>query len=63
VQLDIAERQGKGFPIVKRRWVVERAFGWLLNYRRHSKDYEALTESSEAMLQITLIHLLVRRLA
>ena len=63
LQLDIVERQGKGFHVVKRRWVVERTFGWLLNYRRHSKDYEVLTDSSEAMLQITMIHLLVRRLA
>ena len=63
VQLDIVERQGKGFHVVKRRWVVERTFGWLLNYRRHSKDYEVLTDSSEAMLQIPMIHLLVRRLA
>jgi putative transposase len=36
---------------------------WFLNYRRHSKDYEVLTDSSEAMIQISMIHLLLRRLA
>jgi putative transposase len=63
VDLEVVERESKGFHVVKRRWVVERTFSWLGNYRRHSKDYEVLTESSEAMTQIAMIHLLVRRLA
>jgi transposase len=46
-----------------RQWVVERAFGWLGGYRRHSKDYETLTRNSEAMVQISMINLLTRRLA
>jgi putative transposase len=33
VELEVVERQGKGFNVVKRRWVVERTFGWFLNYR------------------------------
>ncbi|MGC1955601.1 MAG: IS5/IS1182 family transposase, partial [Gammaproteobacteria bacterium] len=48
---------------VKRRWVVERTLAWVFNYRRHSKDYEVLTDSSEAMIQISMIHVLLRRLA
>jgi putative transposase len=63
VDLEVVEREGKGFHVVKRRWVVERTFSWLGNYRRHSKDYEVLTESSEAMIQIAMIHLLGRHLA
>ena len=35
----------------------------LFNYRGHSKDYEVLTHNSEAMIQISMIHILVRRLA
>jgi putative transposase len=61
--LELVEKQGKGFNVVKRRWVVERTFAWLLNFRRNSKDYEILTSNSEAMLQISMIHILLRRLA
>jgi putative transposase len=63
VQLDPVEKTGPGFNVVKRRWVVERTFAWLFNDRRHSKDYERLTQNSEAMIQISMIHLLLRRLA
>jgi putative transposase len=63
IVLEVVERLGDGFQVVKRRWVVERTFAWLFNYRRHSKDYEVLTRNSEAMIQISMIHILVRRLA
>ena len=52
-----------GFVLLPKRWVVERTFGWLGRYRRHSKDYERTTESSEAMIYISMIHLMSRRLA
>lgn len=63
IALEVVERLGDGFQVVKRRWVVERTFAWLFNYRRHSKDYEVLTRNSESMIQISMIHILVRRLA
>jgi len=63
--LDIVRRpQGvKGFQVLPRRWVVERTFGWLGRYRRLSKDYEELPETSEAMIYAAMIHVMVRRLA
>ena len=63
ISLEVVEKQGKGFNLVKRRWVVERTFAWLNNFRRNSKDYEVLTCNSEAMLQISMIAILLRRLA
>jgi putative transposase len=59
--LDVVEKEGKGFHIIKHRWVVERTFSWLINFRRNSKDYEKSTQSSEAMLQIAMIHILLKR--
>jgi putative transposase len=44
------------------RWVVERTFAWLGRYRRLSKDYEHLPESSEAVVKIAGIHHYLRRL-
>lgn len=63
IDLEVVGRLGKGFQILKRRWVVERTFAWLLNFRRHSKDYEVLTRNSEALIYIAMIHLLIQRLA
>jgi putative transposase len=53
----------KGFVVLPKRWIVERTFGWLGRYRRHSKDYERNTASSEAMIYITMSHIMLRRLA
>jgi putative transposase len=54
----------KGFRgVLPRRWVVERTFGWLLQSRRLSKDYERLCTTSEALIYATMIRLMVRRLA
>jgi len=62
--LEIIKRSDgvKGFQVLPRRWVVERTFGWLGRYRRLSKDYEGLPETSEATIYGAMIHLMVRRL-
>ena len=62
--LEIVKRDpnAKGFQVLPRRWVVERTFGWLNHYRRLSKDYEVLPETSEAMIYAAMVHIMVRRL-
>lgn len=49
----------KPLPI---RWVVERTFAWMGRCRRNSKDYEKRTDSSEGMLLISTMGLMLRRL-
>jgi putative transposase len=49
--------------VLPRRWVVERSFAWLGRYRRLSKDYEALTATSAAMIWAAASTTMLRRLA
>lgn len=63
IDLEVVEHTGKGFRVVKQRWKVERTLAWLLHDRRHSRDYERLTASSEAMIQVSMIRLVLKRLA
>lgn len=62
--LEIVKRSDdvKGFVVLPKRWIVERTFGWFKRYRRLSKDYEVLPESSEAVIYLSMTHLMVRRL-
>ena len=62
--LDIVKRPAnqKGFVVLRRRWVVERTFAWLGRSRRLSKDYERLPVTSEALIEIAMIHLMLKRL-
>ena len=53
----------KGFVVLPKRWIVERTFAWLARHRRHSKDYEKTTGSSEAFARIAMIALMSKRLA
>ena len=52
-----------GFAVLPWRWIVERTFAWLGNYRRLARDYEISARTSEAWIKIAMIHLMLRRLA
>jgi putative transposase len=71
--LDVDEILGLGVDISEKikpheweklpwRWVVERTFSWLNNSRRLSKDYEITVASAEAVIKISHIHTLIKRL-
>ena len=53
----------KGFSAVRIRWVVERTNAWNCRSRRNSKDYERTTASAAAMIKLSAIHLMLKRLA
>ena len=61
--LQIVKRTDKKFKNLPFRWIVERTFAWFNNYRGLSKDYEYSTKSSEGLIYIAMLHLMLRRLA
>lgn len=65
ITLEVVSRPigAKGFVLLHRRWVVERTNAWNGRSRRLSKDYERRTDSSESMIRVSALHLMLRRLA
>ena len=63
IEMVIRPKDQKGFVVIPQRWVVERTFAWLGNYRRLSKDYETLEQSSEAFIYMAMVDLMTKRLA
>lgn len=52
----------QGFKVHPKRWIVERTLSWLNWSRRLSKEYETRTDSSEAMIKISMIRLMLKRI-
>jgi putative transposase len=52
----------KGVVILPKRWIVERTLAWLSRQRRLAKDYEEVVETSQAIVQIAAIRLMLERL-
>jgi transposase len=61
VEVVAKDPQIKGFSVVKRRWVVERRIGWIMQHRRLARDYEALPNDSASMIHLAMIDNLAKR--
>jgi putative transposase len=64
-ELVIVEREPgtQGFQVQPRGWVVERSLAWLSRNRRLAKEYECKIQSSETLIELAAIRLVLRRLA
>jgi putative transposase len=64
LRLEIVKRSDKqrGFVLLPKRWIVERTFGWLMKNRRLRCDYEVRLDTSETMIRIAMIRLMLRKL-
>jgi len=51
-----------GFQVLPKRWIVERTFAWFESYRRLAKDYEFNTDTSETMIQLAMIKIMLNRI-
>jgi transposase len=63
VQVVAREPGQKGFTVLPRRWVVERAFAWIGRRRRCARDYERSPARHLAMVQLAAVMQMTRRLA
>ena len=63
VEIILRSDAATGFQVLPKRWIVERTFAWLLNFRRLSKDYEYYSVNSTGMIYAAMIRLMLRRLA
>ena len=62
--MEISLRNDKATPFIPlpKRWVVERTFSWFENFRRLAKDYEYSVKSSEAMVYLAFIALMINKI-
>jgi transposase len=51
----------KGFSVIKRRWIVERTLGWIMQHRSLARDYEALPGCSASMIHVAMIDNFAKR--
>lgn len=63
IELEIVKRKEEGFKILRKRWIVERTFGWMSRYRRLSKDYEYWPKTAKNWCYASMIRLMLRRIS
>jgi putative transposase len=63
--LEVVEpnREAEGFEVIPKRWIVERTFSWIGRNRRMSTDYERKVQTSERLMKVATMRLILRRLA
>ena len=63
IKIEIGKKVGSGFQVIRKRWVVERTFAWFTRQRRLTRDYERTTDSSNAMINIAMIRIMLKQLS
>ena len=62
IDMSVKVNNKPGFHVIQTRWVVERFFAWLSNFRRFSKDYEICSRVSEQMITVAGIAILLNKM-
>ena len=57
-----SDKQADKFVPLPKRWIVERTFSWLENFRRLTIDYEYRADTHEAMMHIAAIKLFLNKI-
>ena len=61
IEIVLRKDKSSEFQVLPKRWIVERTFSWFESYRRLSKDFEFHTNTSETMIQLAMIKLMLNR--
>lgn len=59
--IDISKKIKDEFAVLPKRWIVERTFAWINNFRRASKDFEILTSTAENIVRIAMIRVSLKK--
>jgi putative transposase len=62
IEITLRADKATTFKPLPKRWVVERSFSWLENFRRLSKDYEYKISASTAMIHLAFIALMLSKI-
>jgi transposase len=63
-KLEIVKRSdATGFEVLPKRWIVERTFAWISRCRRLARDFERYARTTVAFIRLTMIRIMLRRLA
>ena len=56
------DESSKKLSVLPLRWIVERSFSWLENFRRIAMDYEFYSDTGETMVQLAFCRLMYNKL-
>jgi putative transposase len=62
LEIVLRPEAAKKFTILPKKWILERTFSWFESYRRLSKDYEVLPETSQTMIYLTMMQIMLNRI-
>ncbi|MBK7002244.1 MAG: transposase [Rhodoferax sp.] len=61
IEVEVTKKESE-FKVSRKRWVVERTFAWITRQRRMTRDYERTIESSESMIYISMVRIMLKQL-
>ena len=62
IQLEVIKRNDKNnWKVIPKRWIVERTFAWLLNFKRLVMDYERTKESTISFMYVAMLNLMSKK--
>lgn len=62
IDLEVVKRKDSGsWQVIPKRWIVERTFAWLQNFRRLVMDYERTKESAVSFVYVAMLNLMGKK--